>query len=183
MRRREMRRPTGPVEQPRDVEALERVIAALEGDVTSELDAHQRTMDVLVDALGLCYGAVWLPDGTGNFVLQVTQGGMAAVMADRWPAGEAMIEGAGYGGEALRRRTPVLMDAATSTASCPRWATAQAAGARQGCFLPVVEDNRVTAVLEYYGQNELPFFGGRAEKWQAISRLIAHARRSALTTA
>ncbi|TYP88458.1 methyl-accepting chemotaxis protein [Blastococcus xanthinilyticus] len=183
MRKREMRRLAEPVEQPRDVEALERVIAALDGEVSTELAAHQRIMAVLVDALGLCYGGAWLPDGRGGFTLRVAEGAGAPAMAATIPADAALTEDAGYGGEALRRRTPVLMDAGTSTETCVRWATAQATGARQGCFLPVVEGNRVTAVLEYYSRDELPFFGGRAEKWQVLGRLISHARRSALTTA
>ncbi|WP_347060172.1 methyl-accepting chemotaxis protein [Blastococcus sp. HT6-30] len=183
MRKRGMRRVAEPVEQPRDVEALERVIATLDREVTSELEAHRRVLHTLVDALALSYGAAWLPDGQGNFVLQVTEGESAAAMAAQWPAGEAMVESAGYGGEALRRRTPVLMDAATPATGCLRWATAQAAGARQGCFVPVVEGNGVTAVLECYTRSTLPLFGGRAEKWQALSRLIAHARRCALATA
>ncbi|WP_369832217.1 methyl-accepting chemotaxis protein [Blastococcus sp. TF02-8] len=172
-----------PIEQPRDVEALERVIDALDDTVTTELEAHRRIMAVLVDALGLTYGAAWLPNGQGGFVLAVTEGEVAQAMADRWTPGEAMVEGAGYGGEALRRRVPVLMDDSTSTGNCLRWAAARAAGAQQGCFLPVVEGTKVTAVLEYYSRNPLPFFGGRAQKWEALGRLIAHSRRSVLTTA
>jgi putative methionine-R-sulfoxide reductase with GAF domain len=113
----------------------------------------------------------------------VTQGDLAPVMAAGWSSEAALVEGAGYGGRALRDRTTLLLDEASPTADCPRWAIASAAGARQGCFLPVVEGDRVTAVLEYYGRGELPFFGGRTEKWQSIGRLIAHARRSALATA
>ncbi|WP_430537406.1 methyl-accepting chemotaxis protein [Blastococcus saxobsidens] len=165
------------------MEALERVIEGLDASVTSELEAHQRIMSVLVDALGLSYGAAWLPDGRGGFVLRVTEGQAADAMAARWKPGEAMVEGAGYGGEALRRRTTVLMDDTTTGDTCLRWAAARAAGAHQGCFLPVVEDGRVTAVLEYYSRSPLPFFGGRAQKWAALGRLIAHARRSALTAA
>ncbi|TFV45138.1 methyl-accepting chemotaxis protein [Blastococcus sp. TF02A_35] len=184
MRWRESGRTTAtPVEQPRDVEALERVIEALDDTVTTELEAHRRIMRVLVDALGLTYGAAWLPDGHGGFVLAVTEGEAAGAMAARWTPGEAMVEGAGYGGEALRRRTTVLMDDATPTGSCLRWAAARSAGANQGCFLPVVEGNRVTAVLEYYSSSQLPFFGGRAQKWEALGRLIAHSRRSVLAAA
>ncbi|RBY94890.1 chemotaxis protein [Blastococcus sp. TBT05-19] len=171
------------VEQPRDVEALERVIDALDDGVTSELEAHRRIMAVLVDALGLTYGAAWLPDGDGRFVLQVTAGETADAMAARWTSGEAMVEGGGFGGEALRRRTSVLMDGSTTTSTCLRWAAARDNGAVQGCFLPVVEGDRVTAVLEYYSRSPLPFFGGRAQKWAALGRLIAHARRSVLTSA
>jgi GAF domain-containing protein len=172
-----------PGSHPKDVEALEGVVAALDAEVRDEIDAHERIMHSLVGSLDLAYGAVWLPDHAGDFVLNVTQGDLAPTMAAAWRTGEAMIEGAGYGGEALRSRRTVLMDADSGTATCPRWATATAAGARHGCFLPVVEGGRVVAVLEYYSRSELPFFGGRAEKWQAIGRLVGHARRSALATA
>jgi len=168
---------------PKDVEALERVVAALDAEVSNELEAHSRIMRSLVDSLDLVYGAAWLPDHEGGFVLRVTQGELVERMAADWNVDAALIAGAGYGGQALRSRAPVLMDDTTSTKGCPRWATAVAAGARQGCFLPVVEGDKVTSILEYYSRDELPFFGGRGEKWQAIGRLIAHARRSALTTA
>jgi GAF domain-containing protein len=167
---------------PRDVEALERVVEALDADVSSELDAHQRIMHSLVESLDLAYGAAWLP-GEGGFQLRVTEGELAPTMAAAWTPGSVMTEGAGYGGDALASRRTVLMDEDSGTATCPRWATAAAAGARQGCFLPVVEGNEVTAVLEYYSRSELPFFGGRADKWQTIGRLVAHARRSALSVA
>ncbi|WP_116452410.1 methyl-accepting chemotaxis protein [Blastococcus litoris] len=168
---------------PKDVEALERVIAALGSEVSDEIVAHERIMHSLVDSLDLAYGAAWLPDHSGDFVLRVTEGEFASAMAAAWTDGEAMVSGAGYGGEALRDHRTVLMDDSSSTAGCLRWRTAAAAGARQGCFLPVVEDGRVTAVLEYYSRRELPFFGGRTEKWEAIGRLVAHARRSAVATA
>jgi putative methionine-R-sulfoxide reductase with GAF domain len=172
-----------PAGFPRDVEALEAVVAALDADVSDQVDAHGRIMRSLVTSLDLAYGAAWLPDHEGAFRLQVAQGDLAAPMAAAWRADDAMLAGAGYGGEALRTRRAVLMDDTSATASCPRWAKASAAGARQGCFLPVVEGDRVVAVLEYYSRSELPFFGGRAEKWQAIGRLVSHARRSALATA
>jgi len=168
---------------PKDVEALERVIAALGADVADEVVAHERILHSLVDSLDLVYGAAWLPDRSGDFVLRVTEGELAPAMAAAWVDGTAMVSGAGYGGEALRDRRTVLMDGNSSISGCLRWKTAAAAGARQGCFLPVVEDGEVTAVLEYYSRRELPFFGGRREKWEAIGRLVGHARRSALATA
>jgi putative methionine-R-sulfoxide reductase with GAF domain len=133
----------------------------------------------LFDALDLSYGAAWLP-GDDGLVLRVTEGELVPTMATTWNRADAIVAGAGYGGEALRSRRTILMDASSSTADCPRWAAAVAAGARQGCFLPVVEGTEVTAVLEYYSRSELPFFGGRADKWLTIGRIVAHARRSAL---
>jgi putative methionine-R-sulfoxide reductase with GAF domain len=174
-------RPSGGM--PKDVEALERVVAALDGSVSDEVDAHERILHALVSSLDLAYGAAWLRNDDGDFVVTVTEGDLVPAMAANWDAGNSMVAGAGYGGEALRSHRTVLMDAASDASGCPRWATAFAAGARQGCFLPVVEGDQVIAVLEYYSCRELPFFGGRAEKWEAIGRLVAHARRSALATA
>ncbi len=176
-------RPAVSAAFPKDVEALERVIAALGSDVGDEVVAHERILRSLVDSLDLAYGAAWLPDPAGDFVLRVTEGELGPAMAAAWTEGTAMVSGAGYGGQALRDRRTVLMDLDSSPTGCPRWAAAAAAGARQGCFLPVVENGQVIAVLEYYSRRELPFFGGRAEKWEAIGRLVGHARRSALTAA
>ena len=167
---------------PHDVEALEQVVRTLDAPVSSELEAHERILHSLVKSLDLAYGAAWLPV-EGGYALRVTEGEFAPAMAAAWKSADTMVEGAGYGGEALGARRPVIMDASSGTATCPRWAAATAAGARQGCFLPVVEGNRVTAVLEYYSRSELPFFGGRKDKWETIGRLVAHARRAALNTA
>lgn len=39
------------------------------------------------------------------------------------------------------------------------------------------------AVVEYHSHRELPLFGGRTEKWEAIGRVLDHARRTPLTQA
>ncbi|MGK5111199.1 methyl-accepting chemotaxis protein [Geodermatophilus sp. CPCC 205506] len=129
----------------------------------------------------MTYGAVWLPTGDGRFRLQAQMGDLSRAMSARWPADGMMTDG--FGGQAVREKRAVLCDSASDAGRCLRWATAAAAGAQQGCFLPVVEDGRVVAVQEYYTRGSLPFFGGRAEKWKAISRVAAHARRQALSAA
>jgi hypothetical protein len=183
MLKRDRGRTSAPTEDPSDVEALERVLEALDGDVPSELEAHRRILHALVGALGLTYGGAWLPGVDGDFVLRVEEGESTRTMAAQWPENGVLVSGAGYGGQALQRRAVVLMDEQTATGTCARWATAKAAGARWGCFLPVVEGDRVTAVLEYYSRRELPFFGGRTQRWDAVGRMVTHARRSALATA
>lgn len=71
-------RPTAPATQllptqmPRDVEALESVIAALDNGVTSELDAHRITLETIVSATGMDYGPVWVPAGGGEFTIGST---------------------------------------------------------------------------------------------------------------
>jgi putative methionine-R-sulfoxide reductase with GAF domain len=167
---------------PRDVEALEAVIAALDAGVAGESEAHATVTTTLVDALGLAYGGIWMPTD-GGFRLVAEQGDLTPAMAARWQRETVMTAQDGLGGQAMRERRPVLVGPATDTRTCLRWATAAAAGARQGCVLPIVEDGRVVALQEYYSRGELPFFGGRGEKWAAIGRVAAHARRSALTSA
>ena len=93
-----------PTTEPRDVEALEGVIAALGADVSDEVAAHERIMHSLVGSLDLAYGAAWLPDHTGEFVLRVTEGDLAPTMAAAWQPGSVMVSGVGYGGQALRDR-------------------------------------------------------------------------------
>ncbi|MGY1813091.1 methyl-accepting chemotaxis protein [Blastococcus sp. SYSU D00820] len=168
---------------PRDVEALEHVLAVLDQGVSGETDAHVKVMTALCKALGMAYGAVWLPAGDDGFRLVAEMGELAPAMGRAWRREDVMTSRDGLGGQAVREMREVQCDRTTETRSCLRWAAAAAAGARRGCFLPIVEDGRVVALQEYYTRGDLPFFGGRAEKWRAIGRVAAHARRQALAAA
>jgi GAF domain-containing protein len=171
-----------PMQMPRGVEALEAVIGALETGVSDELDAYRKMSEVLVPATAMAYGAVWLPTRPGEFTLRTELGHLAPAMAARWPAGGVLTDQAGYGGQAVRDRATVVMTEPPTRGACVRWETAAAAGAQQGAFVPVVEGDRVVAVLECYTTGTLPFLGPRREKWAAILRVAAHARRSAVAT-
>jgi putative methionine-R-sulfoxide reductase with GAF domain len=174
---------TAPAPFPRDVEALEEVIKVLDAGVTDEVDAHRKVVETLVDALGMSYGAVWLPDRTGEFVLRIETGDLVPALDAAWTKGRHLRAGEGLGGEAISTKRPVLVNSQTATATRPRWQAAVKAGARCGCMLPVLEDGRIVAIQEYYTSGELPFFGGRAEKWESIGRIACSARRSAVATA
>jgi len=166
---------------PRDVEALEAVLAALDGGVTTELEAHLAGVRALVGALDLAYGAVWLPGPDGRFHLGAEVGELTAAMAATRALG--IGPGEGVGGRALTSGTAQQCGLASPTDDCLRWRDAQAAGARHGCQMPITEAGKVVAIQEYYSKDPLPFFGGRSEKWEAIARVAAHARRSALDSA
>jgi GAF domain-containing protein len=175
--------PPPPAPTPRDVEALERVIEVLDGGVHDQVDAHRKVTETLVEALGLDYGATWLPAGDGGFQLAGECGGLAPAMTPSSARVGRLTAGAGYAGKAIRARKAVLVDRDSDPETCLRWTAALGAGAGQGCVLPLLEGREVVAVLEYYTRGELPFFGGRKEKWDALGRLVSHARRSALATA
>ncbi|MGY1804542.1 methyl-accepting chemotaxis protein [Blastococcus sp. SYSU D00922] len=165
---------------PRDVEALEYVIGLLDEGVSDPLDAVTLSTRGLVEATGMAYGGVWWPSGDNRFLLSWETGDLATAMGARWDASTLLDEDAGYGGQALRERKTVLMSGTPDAGRCLRWATAHAAGALEGAFLPIFEGGRVVAIIEYYSRKPLPFSGGRAEKWQAIGRILGHARRAAL---
>ncbi|WP_116453014.1 methyl-accepting chemotaxis protein [Blastococcus litoris] len=165
---------------PRDVEAVEKVIAALDG-VKSRTAAFRTVGETLVEALGLGYGAVWVADESGFFQLVGESGQLAAAIANT-PGGriEGLRAGDGFGGEAIRTRRVVLTDATSNPAECLRWQAARAAGATHGVLVPVIEDGQVVALKEYYNAGPMTFVGARREKWEALDRLVAHARRAAL---
>jgi putative methionine-R-sulfoxide reductase with GAF domain len=172
------------VPMPRDVEAVEAVIEVLDRGITGELDAHRKTIETLVSALGLGYGAVWLPGDDGAMHLCGESGELITAF-DATPGGkvQALRSTDGYGGDAIRTKRAVVLDERTDTRNCLRWGGALAAGARSGCILPLVEDGRLVALYEYYSRDvELPFFGARQEKWSSLGRLLSHARRAALAT-
>ena len=195
-------RSTPPAEpMPRDVEALEAVLAALDTGVSSELEAHRAVVDALVDALDLAYGAVWLPvsphgapsttgtsaaagasSATGTFQLAAETGRLREVLT---AGGVSTITLTTQQLQWAAAQTMAVLDEA-STAEVPtyeRWVLAARAGATQGAILPVVLNGRVVALQEYYGLNALPFFGARTEKWKAISRVIAFGVQHALSAA
>src|SRR3954454_1030025 len=125
------------VPMPRDVEAVEAVIKVLDRGVADALDAHRKTTATLVDALGLAYGAVWLPGDDGAVHLAGESGELLTAFGTA-PGGKvrSMTVGDGYGGEAMRTKLAIVFDERTDTGGCLRWAGARAAGALSGCVLP-----------------------------------------------
>ena len=172
---------TTSVAMPRDVEAVEVIIDALDAGVTDVVDAHRRITETLVSELGIGYGAVWLPGPDGAFHL-VGEWGELAPAIGASPGGRitSMTSTDGYAGMAIRSRKTVVADATSDNGGCARWAGARAAGAQQGCVLPLVEDGVVAALYEYYDRSELPFVGQRQGKWDSLGRLLSHARRAAI---
>src|SRR3712207_8873119 len=75
----EVAAPTGP--PPRDSEALEHVLEALDAGVTGEADAHRRVVRALGEALELPYAAVWLPEPSGGLRLDSEFGRLAGKLA------------------------------------------------------------------------------------------------------
>ncbi len=166
---------------PRDIETLEAVVAALDAGVRTPLDAHVAVVRTITEACGLDYGAVWAPTGDGSFALAYENGPWATAGAG-WPGRDRIPESTG--GRAVRERRAVHLDSAPATRGADaRWQAAWAAGAREGCYIPAVDDGVVTAVVEYHSTRQLPFFGSRTEKWESIHRLFASMRAAALATA
>src|SRR4051812_37967267 len=131
-----------PAQMPRDVEAVEQVIAALDG-VRDARTAHRTKVSTLVEALDLGYGAIWLPDAGGTFHLAGELGPLVGQLAAF--AGLRVTElraGDGYGGEAIRSRKVVMTNATSDESICLRWQAAVAAGADQGVLIPSVEDGK-----------------------------------------
>jgi hypothetical protein len=177
-------RAVSPVAVPRDVEAVEQVIAALDRGVTDNRDAHQKITEELVKQLDLSYGAVWLPGPDGAFRRFGEYGPLAGAMAASTSARvQSITSSDGYGGQAIRTKAAVLVDGDSDPATCLRWGGAQAAGATHGCILPMVENGAVNALYEYYNVGEMPFTSARQSKWDSLGRLLAHARRAALARA
>ena len=202
MFRRRSELPSAPsAAMPRDVEALEAVLAALEAGVHSELDAHRAAVSAMVEALGLAYGAVWLPVGDATAGASAARAGAEASGAGAVTFRLATDVGELRGVLAASAATPITLNAqqvqwaagqtmavldGASTAEVPtyqRWVIASRAGAAEGAIVPMISGGRIVALQEFYGMTALPFFGVRNEKWKAISRVVATAVRHAVTAA
>ena len=184
MNRRTRRVTTGtaPVPVPRDVEAVEAVIDALNAGVADAAEAHRTIVTTLARELGLDYGAAWMVDADGGFSSPRRAAATPTTM--RAARIERLLPGEGLAGQAIRSQDVVLADGTTDPALCGRWKTAQSAGATRGCVLPIVgEAGSVVSLYEYYNASELPFFGGRASKWRSLRGVLVHAHRAALARA
>jgi len=166
-----------PFTPPRDVEALEEVIVALDAGVRDDVDAHARVVTTLVPALSLRYGALWLPAAEGRWRRAAEAGDLAGVLAGPLEtAPEGLLQRA-----LVAHRT--VLSSTEDPVLCPRWRAAEAAGMTSGCCVPVVEDGRVVALQEYYTDGAMPFAGARGEKWAALWRIASQARRGAVASA
>jgi putative methionine-R-sulfoxide reductase with GAF domain len=173
-----------PAEMPRDVEAVEAVIDQLDRGITSETQGHLIITETLVRELQIGYAGVWLPAEDGAFHLRGQFGALAGAMA-RGLGGQVdrVTAADGFGGQAIRTKKALVLDADSDPRTCLRWGGALSAGATSGCVLPLVEDGQVTALYEYYTDGELPFLGARQGKWESLGRLLGHARKAALARA
>ncbi|NHC13207.1 GAF domain-containing protein [Motilibacter deserti] len=169
--------------QPRDVEAIEEVLSALDSGVTDDVDAHRKVTDGFVRALGFEYGAVWLPADGNGYWLAGESGTLVAELTAAGAGDRTDAAAKGLVAEAIRTRRPVMVHGDESAPACLRWTAARAAGMVTGCAMPVIEDGKVISVKEFYTRGELPFFGPRAEKWEALERLVSRARHGAVATA
>jgi GAF domain-containing protein len=184
MSRRTRRASTGdaPVPVPRDVEAVEAVINALNDGIADDAEAHRTIVTTLARELDLDYGAAWLMDADGGFSLAADGGGYAKTMAAARI--ERLLPNEGLAGAAIRTQDPVLANETTDPALCGRWRAAQAAGATRGCVLPILDESgRVVCLYEFYNDRELPFFGGRQSKWRSLRGVLVHAHRAAMARA
>jgi hypothetical protein len=172
--------PSGP--PPRDSEALEHVLAALDAGVHDEVDSFRTLTGALAEALELSYGAVWLPEGGGSFRLSGESGPLAAALGAAWRGPRVVGAKDGLAGQALTRRAPVVTEDGGAQ-SCQRWSTARTAGARHGAWVPIVRGSSVVALQEFYADFPLPFTGPRGEKWQSLLRVAEHSRRGAVAAA
>ncbi|WP_432543681.1 methyl-accepting chemotaxis protein [Kineococcus sp. SYSU DK002] len=184
---------SAPSRAPRDVEALEQVLIAFDGGVVDAQDARVKLTDAMVATLDLAYGARWVPDGTGKLTLAYETGSLAAALGASpggvRTLGDASGRGASIVEQASRAHGPVILDAlgegdrgqrGAAGAGCLRWEAARRAGMVAGAAVPMMDENNVVGVMEFYSDHCLPRFGD--EKWRAISRIATLARRQALAT-
>jgi putative methionine-R-sulfoxide reductase with GAF domain len=163
-----------PEPVPRDVEALEELVAALAG-ASDEESTWRITVQSLVRSYEYEFGAVWRPTGPGG-ALEVSHA--TGAIADRLRAAPT-----GLVARAYQSRRPVYVGDLTEVRDCPRAAEALRAGAAAASVVPVVRDGRVVAVFEYYSPYHLHVDEPRTQKWSAILRIAEMARSQVLAAA
>jgi transcriptional regulator with GAF, ATPase, and Fis domain len=153
---------------PRDVEHFVQLIGAM-SDATDLAEALERGVNSFVEAAGFAYGAVWMPDDDGTLVRQHEAGPMVATLSAALPARQVQA-GSGYLGQVYRSRQFTIVDNLPSR-SDDRARAAVGTGMIAGVFHPIVADNHVIAVLEYYRDSRLDIDVSRAAKIAALSKI------------
>jgi putative methionine-R-sulfoxide reductase with GAF domain len=159
---------------PRDVEALEELVLALDA-ATDEDSAWRIIVESTVTFYKFGYGAVWLPDGAGRLRVLHECGALQPQLA---AAGEAELVA-----RAFRSRAAVFEEDPESAGGCRRWQAAARAGMVAAIVLPVLKGTEVLAVVEYYSPVPVHADSARKEKFAAIIRIAERARFSAVAAA
>jgi len=166
---------------PRDVESLEKLIMDLDG-VSDERTAWRVTVDSTVASHNFSYGAVWLPTDDGQVAVGYETGSIVREM-QAVVSGKPVPMDTGLVGRAVRTRQPVYVDAMDQCVDCQRCQAAAHAGMEAAVVMPVLKDNQIIAVFEYFSPEPLHLDGPRSEKWATIARIAERARSAALAAA
>ncbi|WP_433304496.1 methyl-accepting chemotaxis protein [Actinoplanes sp. CA-030573] len=161
-----------PRHNPRDIEALDKFVANLEG-ATDEPSTWRIFASTYVEFYDMEYGAIWIVENEvprlecelGRIGSSLTGTGLEAGLVQR----------------AIRSRQPVYADDKYRDSDA-RLAAAQRAGAVAAAALPICPHGQVTAVMELYGRTTVAVDGMLVAKWDAILRVAEQARQAALST-
>ncbi|MDQ0365456.1 methyl-accepting chemotaxis protein [Catenuloplanes indicus] len=166
---------------PRDVESLEALVLALDG-VQDEASAWRITVESMVRSYEFGYGAVWLPDGHGNVEVLYETGRITPQM-QAVIAGRPVPDRAGLVGRAFQTRRPIYIGSMADCDDCLRCQAAGREGMAAAVVMPVLKNDQVLAVFEYFSPTPLDLDGPRTEKWMSIARIAEQARSSAIAAA
>ncbi|MDI6102519.1 methyl-accepting chemotaxis protein [Actinoplanes sp. NEAU-A12] len=159
---------------PRDVEALEQLVLALDA-ATDEDSAWRITVESTVRFYSFGYGAVWVPDGPGRLRMLHEVGPLVPQM--RGTADSELVT------RAFRSRAAVFDEDPAGASGCRRWQAAARAGMSAAVILPDTKGADVLAVFEYYSPTPVHADTARKEKFAAIIRIAERARSSAVAAA
>jgi putative methionine-R-sulfoxide reductase with GAF domain len=148
---------------PRDLEALEGLLLALDGAVDDD-DAYRVFIDRFAESMGFGYGGVWRVDPAGHLDLRHETGPMTGALA---PTPTSAVPA----GEAVRTRRPIVVRDLAGVRDCPRSAAAHEAGASTAIFTPIIHDGRVIAVVECFVPAAAGLTEARLDKLLAIARI------------
>ncbi|MFC4064477.1 GAF domain-containing protein [Actinoplanes subglobosus] len=159
---------------PRDVEALEQLVLALD-TATDEDSAWRITVENMVRFHKMGYGAVWVPDGL-NRLRRLHECGPLQPQLAGVTEPELVTK-------ALQSRAAVFDEDPERATGCRRWQAAAKAGMVAAMMLPVIKGNEVLAVLEYYSPNPIYADPARKEKLAAVARVAEQAWSAAVAAA
>ncbi len=159
-------------EAAKDAEAVNRVLAAVQGSASAE-EAAKRALDTVKEAFGWAYGSYWKIDPADNLLKFAVDSGRVTDEFHRVTATASFAEGVGLSGRTWQCRDLFFVKDLGEMTDCCRRESAVHAGVKSGVCFPIVVDGKVVGTMDFFALVELSPTEGRLEALRSVGRLVS----------
>jgi GAF domain-containing protein len=155
-----------------EVRALAGVVRALTGVNTVD-EAALAALNAVRTGFGWSYGSYWRIDPAENVLRFAVESGTAGQEFAAVTRSASFAEGVGLSGRAWKSRDLVFVADLAEVPDCVRAPAARRAGVRSGVCLPILQDGKVVATMDFFTTETLALSPTRTEALRAVGQLVS----------